>query len=178
MHLQISESVAQFHDLRLLFVQYNSEFVAQTTNSLETVTQIFFARMNQISIIHVASVTAYAQLFLDMVVQPVRTGQRQYLADLTAKPQPSIAESVYKILCQPNQPFVRQLLLKDFSNHLMGDAVKELAEIKQQNIAFCSVPPIMPAKMNAKSSDGKVIPFVLDGCAIIINKGSTQNRHQ
>lgn len=134
--------------------------------------------MNQISIVHVASVTAYAQFFLDKVVQSVRTDQRQYLADLTAKPQPNIAESVYKIQCQPNQPFVRQFLLKDFSNHLMGDAVKELAEIEQQNIAFCSVPPIMPAKVDAKPPNSKVVSFVLDGCSIIVNKRPAQNRHQ
>ena len=134
--------------------------------------------MNQIPIVHISSVTAYAQLFLDEVIQPVCTGQRQYLADLTAKPQSDTAESAYEILRKTNQPFVRQLLCKDFPNHLMRNAVEELAEVEQQNIASRSILLIVPAKMNAEPPDSEVVSFVLDGRAVIINKRPAQNRYQ
>lgn len=148
------------------------------TDLFKTIPQVFLARMNQISVVHIASVTAYAQFFLDEVVKLVCAGQRQNLTDLTAKSQTDLAESIHKIFCQTNELFIRQFLLKNFPNHLMGDAVKELAEIEQQNVAVHSVLTIMPAKMNAKSSNSEVIPLVLDGCTIIVNKGSAQNRHQ
>lgn len=62
--------------------------------------------MNQISIVHVPSVAVYAQFLFDEVIQSIRAGQSQYLTDLTAKPQSDIAESVYKVFSQTNQPFV------------------------------------------------------------------------
>lgn len=148
------------------------------TDLFKTIPQVFLARMNQISVVHIASVTAYAQFFLDEVVKLVCAGQRQNLTDLTAKSQTDLAESIHKVFCQTNELFIGQFLLKNFPNHLMGDAVKELAEIEQQNVAAHSVLTIMPAKVNAKSSNSEVIPLVLDGCTIIVNKGSAQNRHQ
>lgn len=76
------------------------------TDLFKTISQVFLARMNQISVVHIASVAVYAQFFLDEVVKLVCAGQRQNLTDLTAKPQPDIAESVYEILRKTNQPFI------------------------------------------------------------------------
>lgn len=60
----------------------------------------------------------------------------------------------------------------------MRNAVEELAEVEQQNIAFRSMLLIVPAKMNAEPPDSKVVSFVLDGRAVIVNKRPAQNRHQ
>ena len=69
---------------------------------MQTMLQMFFALMNKIPVVHVPTVCLYAQLLLDVVVELVWVHKRGHLRNLTAEPEPHLAEIVYKAVHEPH----------------------------------------------------------------------------
>lgn len=74
--------MAEFDNLRLFLVEDNSQIIAYFPEILETLLQIFLTLVDQVSVIHIATISANSQHLFDIVIHPIRRCQRKRLADL------------------------------------------------------------------------------------------------
>ena len=156
--------------MRLFNAQLQAHFYALLLDPSHALFQVFPAFMHQVPIVHIASVALDVQLFLDEVVKLICCRQRQYLRNLTAKPNALVTEHIDKVLNQLQRLFVLIGFVERFHQQLMRDTIEVARKVEQENIALVAVLANLPLKMAIKSLHRKAVSLSLHGCSVIINK--------
>ena len=115
-NLEEGEAMAEFHNLRFPLIQCHTQFGTLLSDLLLAVFQVLLVFMDEVEVIHVATISFDTQDFFHKVVDVTCHCGSKQLTDLTAQTQTFTAlrrgigvELLDEILTQTNQPEVGQL---------------------------------------------------------------------
>ena len=169
-NLQELETLAEPLDLRLLRVQNDTERRTDLLHLHETLLQVLFARVNQITVVHVPCVALNAELFLYKVIELVRQHKRGSLGDLTSQAVPDRTEVIKALICEGPDSYVMNPLCEFSADRPVLGVRKVVGEVKKQDIPVLAVLPVVPLQVTGKTVEGEVDTFVLRTRAVVAER--------
>ena len=136
---------------------------------------MLFVVVDNISIIHVASIKPAVHPFFDPVVEPIRNGQRQILADLATQPQANRPKHSNKMQNQAFQPVVCNVAIQNFCDSIVADTVKKFMEIIDQDVSIPTKFAVKLVQMCLQASECIVDAFSLLAGRVIRNQSRPKN---
>lgn len=175
-NLQELEALTEPLDLRLLRVQNDTERRADFLHLHETLLQVLFARVNQITVVHVPCVALNAELFLYKVIELVRQHERSSLGDLTSQAVPDRTEVIKALICEGPDLYVMNPLCEFSADRPVLGVRKVVREVKEQDIPVLAVLPVVPLQVTGKTVEGEVDTFVLRARAVVVDERGLERR--
>lgn len=162
-------------NLRLAQIERDPQLGADLFDSFETILQIVNILVNQIAVVHIATVAFDLKLFLDNVVELVRKHERRILRDLTAETVPDRAEVFEEVIRE-----LSGLRVVNTTGELVLDGpvlrrAEIVLEVEDENTAFETVLAEMPLQVAIKTVHREVNALALDACGVVVDKRGLKN---
>lgn len=138
--------------------------------------QVLFARVNQITVVHVPCVAFNAELFLYKVIEFIRQHKRGSLGDLTSQAIPDRTEVIKALIREGPDSYVMNPLCEFSADRPVLGVRKVVGEVKEQDIPVLTVLPVVPLQVAGKTVEGEVDTFVLRARAVVVDERGLESR--
>lgn len=183
--LEEGEPVGEFDDVRFPLIQRHTQFFTLLRNLLLAVFQVLLVLVNEIEVIHVATIPFDTQDFLDIVIDVTRHRRGKQLTDLTTQSQTFTlvrrgvrVKLLYQILTQADNPEIGKFFAKEFQHRPVHDVVEKRLEIADQDVTTCTVLSDVPLKMTHQTLHGEIIAFLFHTRSVVVDKSATHHRDE
>ena len=160
--LQPREAARQLHHAGLARVQRDAELRALVLYQQKAHLQVLLGLVDQVEVVHVASVGLGAQHLGHVVVDAVGVRHRAYLVWLAAQAQADLALRVYQAVLKGDHARVEQRVGHLPLDRLVGNAREVVGEVAQQYVALAPMPPPVVGQVALEQLKGVVGAAPLD----------------
>ena len=177
MKAQVTDAVLEWEYL-CLSVQCQIQRVQIFLDHFQTVSQILLAWMDQIEVIHIATIVFNPQLVLYQLVHAVQIEQRKALIDLVPKGNALAFRAVNEQIAQPaDVRIVAEVIIHNVLQLIVGDVIEKLRYIAFEDVTMESVFAVELPHLLTQSVQAKQSAFSFLSCAVIQNEHALQTRH-